>query len=57
MAVVTVLNRVFAGALKDGELDYLQDRSVRIRVHGELLFRPQRAEGIGHGNEIASENY
>ena len=57
MAVVTVLNQVFAGALKDGELDYLQDRSVRIRVHGELLFRPQRAEGIGHGNEIASENY
>lgn len=31
-AVVTVLNRVFAGALQDGELDYLQDRTVRIRV-------------------------
>jgi len=31
-AVVTVLNRVFAGALQDGELDYLRDRTVRIRV-------------------------
>jgi predicted lipid carrier protein YhbT len=31
-AVVTVLNRVFAGALQDGELDYLQGRTVRIHV-------------------------
>ena len=31
-AVVTVLNRILADALRDGELDYLQDRSVRIRV-------------------------
>ena len=31
-AVVTVLNRVLAGALRDGELDYLQGRSVRIHV-------------------------
>lgn len=31
-AIVTVLNRVFASALRDGELDYLQDRTVRIHV-------------------------
>jgi predicted lipid carrier protein YhbT len=36
-AVVTVLNRVFAGALRDGELDYLQGRTVRIRVHDMRL--------------------
>ena len=29
MAIVAVLNRVFAGALRDGELDYLQGRAVR----------------------------
>lgn len=32
MAVVTVLNRIFAGVLRDGELDYLEGRTVRIRV-------------------------
>ena len=31
-AIVTVLNRVFACALRDGELDYLQGRTVRIHV-------------------------
>jgi len=31
-AVVTILNRVFADALRDGELDYLQGRAVRIDV-------------------------
>jgi predicted lipid carrier protein YhbT len=36
-AVVTVLNRVFASALRDGELDYLQDRSVRIHVRDMQL--------------------
>ena len=36
-AVVTVLNRVFAGALRDGELDYLQGRTVRIRVRDMRL--------------------
>ena len=35
--VVTVLNRVFATALRDGELDYLQDRSVRIRIRDMQL--------------------
>ena len=36
-AVVTVLNRVFASALRDGELDYLQDRTVRIHVRDMRL--------------------
>jgi predicted lipid carrier protein YhbT len=36
-AVVTILNRVFASALQDGELDYLQDRSVRIHVRDMQL--------------------
>jgi len=31
-ALVTVLNRILAGALRDGELDYLQNRTVRIHV-------------------------
>ncbi|MGB5539199.1 MAG: SCP2 sterol-binding domain-containing protein [Gammaproteobacteria bacterium] len=31
-AVVTVLNRILASVLRDGELDFLQDRSVRIHV-------------------------
>jgi len=31
-AVATVLNRVFAGALREGELDFLQDRTLRIHV-------------------------
>ena len=35
--VVTVLNRVFANALRDGELDYLQDRTVRIRIRDMQL--------------------
>jgi predicted lipid carrier protein YhbT len=30
--VVTVLNRVFASALRDGEIDYLLGRTVRIHV-------------------------
>ncbi|HDH09276.1 MAG TPA: sterol-binding protein, partial [Gammaproteobacteria bacterium] len=38
-AVVTVLNRVFAEALRDGELDFLQDRTVRIHVQDmQLIF-------------------
>lgn len=32
-AIVTVLNRVLAPALKDNELDFLQHRSVHIRVN------------------------
>ena len=36
-AVVTVLNRVFASALRDGELDYLQGRTVRIHVRDMQL--------------------
>jgi len=36
-AVVTVLNRVFASALQDGELDFLQARSVRIHVRDMQL--------------------
>ncbi len=36
-AVVTVLNRVFASALQEGELDYLQGRTVRIHVQDMQL--------------------
>ena len=36
-AGVTVLNRVFAAALGDGEMDFLQDRSVRIHVRDMQL--------------------
>jgi len=36
-AVVTVLNRVLAGALRDGELDFLQGRTVRIHVRDMQL--------------------
>ena len=36
-AVVTVLNRVFAEALREGELDYLQGHSVRIHVRDMRL--------------------
>jgi predicted lipid carrier protein YhbT len=36
-AVVTVLNRVLASALRDGELDYLQGRTVRIHVRDMQL--------------------
>ena len=36
-AVVTVLNRVFANALQEGELDYLQGRTVRIHVQDMQL--------------------
>lgn len=36
-AVVTLLNRVFAGALRDGELDFLQDRRVRFFVRDMRL--------------------
>ena len=36
-AVVTVLNRVFAAALREGELDCLQGRSVRIHVQDMQL--------------------
>ena len=38
-AVVTVRNRVFANALQEGELDYLQDRAVRIHIQDmQLIF-------------------
>ena len=38
-AVVTVLNRVFADALRDEELDFLLDRTVRIQVQDlQLVF-------------------
>jgi predicted lipid carrier protein YhbT len=36
-AVVTVLNRVFAAALHDGEMDFLQGHSVRIHVRDMQL--------------------
>ena len=36
-AVVAVLNRVLASALQQGELDYLQGRSVRIHVRDMRL--------------------
>ena len=35
--VVTVLNRVFASALQEDELDFLQDRTVRIHVQDMQL--------------------
>lgn len=35
--VVTVLNRVFANAIREGELDYLQGRTVRIRIRDMQL--------------------
>jgi len=38
-AVVTILNRVFADALRDEELDFLRDRTVRINVQDmQLVF-------------------
>jgi len=37
MAVATALNRIFATALRDGELDFLQGRSVRIQVRDMQL--------------------
>ena len=36
-AVVTLLNRVFAEALREGELDYLHGHSVRIHVRDMQL--------------------
>ncbi|MGB5472910.1 MAG: SCP2 sterol-binding domain-containing protein [Gammaproteobacteria bacterium] len=37
MAVVTVLNRILARALRNGELDFLQGRTVRIHVRDMQL--------------------
>lgn len=37
MALVTVLNQIFTTALKEGELDYLQDRTVHIHVRDMQL--------------------
>jgi predicted lipid carrier protein YhbT len=36
-AVVTVLNRVLAAALQEGELDFLQERSISIHVQDMRL--------------------
>jgi len=36
-AVVTLLNRVFASALRDGELDFMQGRTLRVRVRDMRL--------------------
>lgn len=36
-AIVTVLNRVFASTLRDGDLDYLQGRTVCIHVRDMQL--------------------
>jgi predicted lipid carrier protein YhbT len=36
-AVVTALNRIFATALRDGELDFLQGRSLRIAIQDMQL--------------------
>ena len=35
--VVTLLNRVFAKSLRDGELDFLQGRALRVRVRDMKL--------------------
>ena len=49
--VVTILNRVFANALRDGELDYLQDRTVRISIQDmQLTF----CMTLQHGRLVAS---
>jgi predicted lipid carrier protein YhbT len=46
MAIVTVLDRVFAAALQEGELDFLQDRTVYIHIHDmRLAFRVTLAQG------------
>ncbi len=45
-AVVTVLNRIFAGALRDGELDFLQGRIMRVHVSDmRLTFRISMKQG------------
>jgi len=36
-AVVTALNRIFADALRDGELDFMQGRSLRIAIQDMQL--------------------
>jgi predicted lipid carrier protein YhbT len=36
-AVVIALNRIFAAALREGELDFMQDRSLRIAVEDMQL--------------------
>lgn len=36
-AVVVALNRIFAAALREGELDFMQDRSLRITVEDMQL--------------------
>jgi len=36
-AVVTALNRIFAAALREGELDFLQGRSLRIAIEDMQL--------------------
>lgn len=36
-AVVTLLNRVFASALRDGELDFMQGRTLRVLVRDMRL--------------------
>jgi len=36
-AIVAVLNRVFANALREGELDYLQNRTVQIHIQDMRL--------------------
>lgn len=45
-AIVAVLNRIFAEALQEGELDYLQDNTVRIHVQDmQLVFCMTLARG------------
>ena len=36
-AIVTILNRVFASALREGELDFLQGRTVRVHIRDMQL--------------------
>jgi len=46
MALVTVLNQVFATALEEGELDYLQGRTVHIHVQDlQLEYRVTLTQG------------
>lgn len=36
-AIVTILNRMFASALREGELDFLQGRTVRVHIRDMQL--------------------
>jgi len=50
-AVVSLLNRVFASALREGELDFMQGRTVRVHVQDmRLVF----CLALGQGRLVAA---